>query len=294
MAIEITGMHSAARAGPGRMVRLSSIAAFFMLMPGLLSDSAVPSPSTRRPQTPSACEDVTRDQIAERLKVIGARRPSSQSVPSQFLPAGSQTEEFELGEGVILDLTYYDDGYLAEADVHLSKDYPANVTANECARLNPPNMEQCLARSPVCMSSSSYDELLKHVGQLESLGDFLSSGIFVVSGPRGVSHLTDEFACAQVRRAERDCKNPDGHNRCEVISFSVFYDLPLKGVVESKYVRAVDSHATPGLPRYFITIAGKEVRVSETDYDRLSKGQMVQAERKIGNSYWSIVEVKDF
>jgi len=216
-------------------------------------------PDPSHVQHVASCEDKSPIQVIESLRRLGAKQLDSVG------------DEFELRKGVLLTVTY-DERALAVLKVFLTRGFSDETNpAHKLSASHP----QC----SVCMSGWTYKDLLSQLTQLRPLGNFSRTNPISVVPQTGWVFKTDEYACADVIMHERNC--PDASNDCGIVDFKIFYRLPLNGRIEAKHLRTVG--ATPALEfsAYYIVVAGKEVQVSRSDYDRLTEGQIVELQRTL-------------
>jgi hypothetical protein len=81
-------------------------------------------------------------------------------------------------------------------------------------------------------------------------------------------------------------------NCCDIFDrLTFFYWIPIKGKVKSKYI---EDFSEPQYKRYMTIIAGEKLEVTlevtEDDFQRLNKGDIVEAEYSLTNSYAKIVQ----
>jgi len=132
-------------------------------------------------------------------------------------------------------------------------------------------------------SAVKYDEVMQIVNQLKPVGNKKIDEVGMI-GPAG--HITKnlQYSQAYVVRKERTCGENEESN-CGIEKFSVFYWLPLKGLITNKRteeisIKPLDYNQT----KYFITVNSKELEVSETDFNALLLGQFTELERTIGSN----------
>lgn len=233
--------------------------AFRLVALALVTSASAFQPALSRMQTLASCEGRSPNQVKETLRELGAK---------QLDRAG---DEFEFRNEVLLTVLY-DEESLAGLKVFLTSEYRDSKRPSR-------ELSASHAQCGMCMSSSTYKELLSRLAQLKPLGSFRRTNPIGVVLQTAWVFKTDEYACADVIRQERNCH--DAGSGCGIIDFKVFYRLPLNGRIEAKRLRTVGASPALEFSTYYIVVAGKEVQVSKSDYDRLSEGQIVQLQRTL-------------
>ncbi len=130
-------------------------------------------------------------------------------------------------------------------------------------------------------SIKEYDRAIALVGQMKSLGKFLRNQPIAVIGPSGWETSNQEFSGGYIVRRKRTC---DGDQTdCGIKEFTVFYWIPFRGKVEAKRLERLKVKGFINQTRYFLTVAGREVRVSPSKYRQVRKGQLVEVETTLAN-----------
>ncbi len=215
----------------------------------------------------SACSSET----LETLRRLGAKQIDSSGT------------KFELERGVILTLSC-SQKRLSAAQVGMTFDFGEALTRNgspECAASAKEN--HC------CMSELAYRRFIEIVKQLEPFGILERQDPIGLVGPAGWLRTTEEFTHANLVRLQRTAAGDEPG----IAGFSVFYWLPLKGRVKQKRLETVDVGNQIGYARQFLTVDHAEVEVSDSDYQRIRKGQTVELERTIGGNLARILSIRD-
>ena len=199
----------------------------------------------------------------------------------QLNPTGT---EFEIEKGVILSLTYSRSS-LAVAQITLTSAYKDPQIGEVSEQQGDEDQRHC------CMSRIAYDRILRNVGHLRPIGVFVCRDPTGAIPTSGWVRWTEEYSMARVVRLEKNCPSPDSPIGCGIAKFTIFYWLPLEGRIQRKRLEKIDLMGSE-LIQYFVNIAGARVEVSESDYKRLHKGQVVKLARTLDSSPARIISIR--
>jgi hypothetical protein len=197
-----------------------------------------------------AAREIAQVTMCSNAEVSKLRRLGGQSVDSSC-------SQFEV-EGVIVVLTYKQ-SRLATFEVESKESLPM----------------------------MKYEKLVRIARTLKALGPFLRERPIGIVEPSGWTNRVTEYSKAYVVRKEQTWSGATrGYG---VKKFTVFYWLPLVGRITSKRTDEVEVKGFAGQVNYYVTIDGSEVGVSESDFRRLKKGQVVGLEATLGNDLARLV-----
>jgi hypothetical protein len=195
-------------------------------------------------------------------------------------PLRSSRTKFELERGIILELVCRNDE-LAAAKVTVASDDCEGLEGKTNNDLSGQKKAECY------MSPSAYRKFVSIVAQLKPLGGLLQHYPTGVVSPAGWVSGREELTRAYIVRHQRTAEVD--RSQYGIASFTVFYWLPMGGIVKRKYSTVLKLNEVAKTERYFLTIGHTDVQVSSDDYQRLKKGQWVTLERTINNDLARII-----
>lgn len=139
------------------------------------------------------------------------------------------------------------------------------------------------------ISWEDYKKLIILIEQIKPLGKFVKSSSINVIPTTEWLIKTDEYVFSKVIRKE---KNQCRSEPVWVSQFSVYYQFRQHGIVESKRIESTKS-SVGQITRFYVVVSGAEIEVSQTNFQRLKKGQHIKFERAFcENDFAKIISIK--